>query len=120
MAQPEADRRPAPSLPAGINTDDSDPLRDPSRSATLHAYSWPQGTPFSGGVLSSSRIFLYRHYGIRIAGGNPRKTKDFKESGVGTPPRFFLVHPPFVSVAQNMRSFVPLKTPRFNLHVRLF
>ena len=39
-----------PSLPAGINTDDSDPLRATSRRATLHAYSWPQVTPFSGGV----------------------------------------------------------------------
>ena len=57
MAQPETDRQPAPSLPAGINTDDSDPLRDPSRSATLHAYSWPQVTPFSGGSLSSPWIF---------------------------------------------------------------
>ena len=65
------------------------------RRATLHAYTGPQGTPFSGGVaLSSFRIFLYRHYGIRIVGGNMRKTKEFKECGAGTPPRLFLVHPP--------------------------
>ena len=50
--------------------------------------------PFRGGSLSSSRIFLYRHYGSRIVGGNPRKTKEFKECGDVPPPRFFMFHPP--------------------------
>ena len=51
--------------------------------------------PLGGGSLSSSLIFLYRHYGIRIVVGKPQKTKEFKECGAGTPPRFFLEHPPF-------------------------
>ena len=49
---------------------------------------------FRGGSLSSSRIFLYRHYGSRIVGAKPRKTKEFKESGDVTPPALFLLHPP--------------------------
>ena len=108
------------SLPAGINTDDSDPLRATSRRATLHAYSWPQVTPFSGGSLSSSRIFLYRHYGIRVIGGKPMKTKEFKESVAGTPPRFFLVHPPLCVCGTKYAVICNMKTPRFNLHVRPF
>ena len=50
--------------------------------------------PLGGGSLSSSLIFLYRHYGSRIVGGNPRKTKEFKESGDAPPPRFFMPRPP--------------------------
>ena len=58
--------------------------------------------PFGGGSLSSSRIFLYRHYGIRIVWGKPRKTKEFKEYGAGTPPRFFMEHPPPLSLYQKI------------------
>ena len=36
------------------------------------------------------------------------------------PNAFLCYTPPFVSVAQNKRSFVARKTPQFNLHVRLF
>ena len=51
-----------PSLPAGINADDSDPPGDPGRRATLHAYAGPRDPPlFGGGSLSSSPIFLDRH-----------------------------------------------------------
>ena len=49
-----------PSLPAGINTDDSDPLGDPVKGrATLHRLHGAGRTPrFGGGSLSSSLFFL--------------------------------------------------------------
>ena len=36
------------------------------------------------------------------------------------PNAFLCYTPPFVSVAQNKRSFVARKNPQFNLHVRPF
>ena len=84
-----------PSLPAGINTDDSDPLVAGIVAWNTVPLSGPVGTPLFWGVLSSSLIFLYRHYGSRIVGGKHRKTKEFKECEAGTPTRFFLEHPPF-------------------------
>ena len=83
-----------PSLPAGINTDDSDPLGPDRGNVTQCRYRGRMPPPFSGGSLSSSLIFLYRHYGSRIVGVKPRKTKEFKESGDVTPPALFLLHPP--------------------------
>ena len=50
--------------------------------------------PFGGGSLSSPLIFLYRHYGSRIVGVKPRKTKEFKGSVDVPLPRFFMFHPP--------------------------
>ena len=59
--------------------------------------------PFLGGSLSSSLIFLYRHYGIRIVGGKSLKTKEFKECGMEHPHSFFWNTPPFVPVPKSMR-----------------
>ena len=78
----------APSLPAGINTDDSDPLGPDRGNVPQCRYRGRREPPFRGGSLSSSRIFLYRHYGIRIVGGKQRKIKEFKEYG-DVPPHAF-------------------------------
>ena len=68
----------------------------------MHAYSWPQVTPFSGGVAIVSPGFSVSARGKPITRDKPQKTKEFKESGAGTPPRFFLVHPPpFVPVPKD-------------------
>ena len=75
-----------PSLPAGINTDDSDPLgpdRGLPRRTSIGASRNP---PFGGGALSSPLIFLYRHYGIRIVGANHRKKKSLRNVGLPHPP----------------------------------
>ena len=83
-----------PSLPAGINTDDSDPL-GPDRGTVLSAAIGAAGNPrFGGGVAIVSPDFSVSARGKPISRGKPRKTKEFKESVAGTPPRFFPVHPP--------------------------
>ena len=84
-----------PSLPAGINTDDSDPPERPEWECHIARLLVAAGNPvFGGGSLSSPWIFLYRRYGNRIVVSNIMKTKEFKESWAGTPPRFFMPHPP--------------------------
>ena len=60
-----------PSLPAGINTDDSDPSWGRIEAWNTVPLSGPVGTPLLGGVAIVSLIFLYRHYGIRIIGDKP-------------------------------------------------
>ena len=89
-----------PSLPAGINTDDSDPLGAGVGRATSRRYTGPQETPFRGGSLSSSLIFLYRHYGSRIVGANHRKQKTSRNVVVFHPHAFLCHTPPFVPVAK--------------------
>ena len=56
--------------------------------------SGPVGTPVSGGVAIVSPDFSVSARGKPISRDKPQKTKEFKESGAGTPPRFFPVHPP--------------------------
>ena len=59
-----------PSLPAGINKDGSDPLEGTVAAWNTGPLSGPQDTPFKWGSLPSSPIFLVRHDGGRLAGGN--------------------------------------------------
>ena len=60
--------------------------------------SGPVGTPVSGGVAIVSPYFSVSARGKPISRDKPQKTKEFKESGAGTPPRFFPVHPPPLSL----------------------
>ena len=75
-----------PSLPAGINTDDSDPL-GPDRGTVLSAAIGAGRNPrFGGGSLSSPRIFLYQHAGSRLVGTNHGKQKSLRNVGPVHPP----------------------------------
>ena len=107
-----ANRGAAPSLPAGINTDDSDPLgpdRGMLHSAAIGAGRNPR---FGGGSLSSPLIFQHRHYGSRIVVANHAKQKTSRNIGLSRPHAFSCYTPPFVSVTKNKRSFVTRKTPQ--------
>ena len=86
-----------------------------------HSYSWPQVTPFSGGVAIVSPDFSLS------AIWKPNSSEQHHENkrvqgklGCYTQTLFLCYTPPFVSVAQNKRSFVARKNPQFNLHVRPF
>ena len=84
----------APSLPAGINTDDSDPLRAGIEARYKAPLSGSVGTPLLGGVAIVSSHFSGSSFSNPNINGKPQETKEFKECGAGTPPRFFPVHPP--------------------------
>ena len=104
-----------PSLPAGINTDDSDPLGAGIVACYKVPLSGPVGTPVSGGgggALSSPLIFLYRHYGSRIVVANHGKQKTSRNVGMSRPHAFPCYTPLFVTVTKNKRSFVTRKTPQ--------
>ena len=85
---------PFPGLPAGINTDDSDPLGPGIGACYKVPLSGPVGTPVSGGVAIVFPDFSLSSLWNPNSRGNPRKTKEVKESGDVPPPRFFMFHPP--------------------------
>ena len=60
--------------------------------------SGPVGTPLLGGVAIVSSDFSVSARGKPISRDKPQKTKEFKESGAGTPPRFFSGTPPPLSL----------------------
>ena len=85
---------PFPSLPAGINTDDSDPLRAGIEACHSAPLSGSVGTPLLGGVAIVSSNFSGSSFSNPNNSGKPQETKEFKECGAATPPRFFMPHPP--------------------------
>ena len=107
-----------PSLPAGINTDDSDPL-GPDRGTVLSAAIGAGRNPRFGGVAIVSRIFLYQHAGSRLVGTNHRKQKTSRNVGPVRPHAFFRYTPHFVPVPKNKRPPVPRKAPQIRSSNRL-
>ena len=74
------------SLPAGINTDDSDPLWGRVEACNNAIYAGPHDPPhFFGGALSSSPIFLDRHGVVRLVGDNYRRFREIRKICCGTP-----------------------------------
>ena len=50
--------------------------------------------PFGGGRYRLPEFFSIGILESECTGTNHRKTKEFKECGAATPPRFFMEHPP--------------------------
>ena len=83
-----------PSLPAGINTDDSDPLGPDRGAAPQCRYRGQEEPPFRGGVAIVFPDFSVSSLWKPNSRGKPKTTKEFKESVGAPPPRFFMPRPP--------------------------
>ena len=83
-----------PSLPAGINTDDSDPLGAGVGACHIAPLHGTAGTPLLGGVAIVFPDFSVSSLWKPNSSGKPQKTKDFKECGGVPPPQLFMPHPP--------------------------
>ena len=77
--------------------------------------SGPVGTPVSGGVAIVSPDFSVSARGKPISMDKPQKTKEFKECGAGTPPRFFPVHPPLCPCTEKQAVVCTMKNTRILL-----
>ena len=103
-----------PSLPAGINTDDSDPLRAGIEACHKAPLSGSVGTPLLGGVAIVSSHFFGSSFSNPNNSGKTQETKEFKECGAATPPRFFMPHPPLCPCGERLAVLSGMKnTPDF-------